>query len=1102
MVAVRKIVSSLIVLMLVTSSAFSAVLVNVRAKTWGSSTSIAQLKHLSIPRHQIGCTNEDDEVVITSNAYPYGDRILTFIDDYEESPLTPVVVDQSGTPFVNDHSHTWMKGDTAYISWIDSSAQLQLRAYRCNGTSATRLFTYVIPYTNVSGGIHVAPIAQIGSTDSMVMVIRSRGDEVPSVHNVKYFLSADAGQTWTYIGYVHDWTAHNSRIRIGLEKYDNSVALVMDSADQWILCAKFNRDGGNGSWTHLGHSSNVPSGGYRAFGAGTFRGDTTLVTWLINDDCGSTFIDSCYSSRKDKGAGSWTNMTPFAMSTADYAQPPYTAGSYIEASRRFVLFYTKNTDGNVNNTTIMMRFIDSTMTDWSDEYEVDTRSGRGSESFRVSAPAYVPAVYGDKTYVDFAADSVSGVTTYHLGVLAEVSFTELTDTITIDTLPWVIRAADSFKVHVAGSHLLESDSIGIYFENGVHDVVVDFNDDTLRWGMAGIAGSGLTLQPDGSYEISSDGGGRAQWGINFRNASVWNVDLRNIVFDHGISDALADSATFPTVACAIRGGSGMVNLTVDGCDFKVKGRNSKLIYIDNSGDCSYNIYLKHNIWRNYMHSFRRRDQWNRQSGICFFETNSTEELHGIPFQYHLKIEACSTAVAYWTNLHLQGDSTVADIVDNYWETDGWNLLQDRINDTYDNCTENYCIAIRQSADFGPYEGQRIKIRNNRVRSGTAHAGGRGIFISGVDGPNYNYVDSCVALYDNDIRTHGGFDGYVSFHDALRMRDDWSNVRITDNWIQNTGYGTPPNGSYSDGPHGVIRLTENTGSKLYLRGNTIVGAMEGSFTFNESNGESGVGVSCIVTDECDNQSQDIYVDSNRFITNNMVFDMGFGNGQGGNFTSLSGNRFEFYGGQSSNSSQEYIWYSGISWHNTENSFYNYLADCIFDSSWNETHLYLSDAQDDSLHVGLKYTVPVTVVDGSADPVPGASVTVTDGYGHVVASGTTDGLGKFSAVLKTLDYFNATWDDNVGDPDAVDSTGFNPYVFHASYSGDTDDSTYAVSSTAKSITLTLGTTIAPNPPPSISLRRGLNLRRGVNIGDIEAGQGNGITDFNNDPVDPEP
>lgn len=1064
-----------LLIMLVAGMAQAAVLVETRYKTWGSATS-ANLDHLSIPRHQIGLTGEDGEIVIVSDAYPYGDRMLTFIDDFEESPLTPVVSDQSGTPLVYDHSHLWMKGDTAYLSWVDSSGILQMRAYRANASTISRLFTYNIPYVNTTGGIHVAPVARLGTTDSMVMVTRSRGDEVPSDHNVVYWLSADAGQTWDSIGYALDWTAHTGRIRIGLEPYDGSVALVLDSSDQWVVCAKFNRDGGNGSWTHLGRSANVPSGAYRAFGAGTYNGDTSLVTWLINDDCGSGYTDSCYSSRRSKGTGSWTNMTPFVMSTANYAAPPYTTSSYIEASDRFVIFYSKNTDGNVNNCKIMMRYLDNATGQWSEEYEIDGRTGRGPYSYKLTAPAYVPAAYGDKTYVDFSADSVGGSTTYHLGVLAEVAFTELVDTVAIDTLPWVIRVADSFKVFTFATPLVESDSIGIYFESGAHDIVIDGGNDTLRWGVAGIAS-----------DTSNDGGGRGQWGLSFRSAGAYNITLKNIVFDHGLPQNLADSAIFNAWACAIRGGAGVVNLTIQNCDFKVKGRNSKIMYWNGSGANNYNIEIADCIFRDSMHSFYRRDMWDQQSMLALTENNGIDELYSIPFEFHFKIHGCSVVTAFWTNVHLQGDSTVAEIYSNYWQSDGWNLLQNTVPGIYDNCTENYCLAIRQSSAHGVGEGNRIKVYSNTIRSGSAHAGSRGIFISGVDGINYNYADSCVAIFDNDIQTHGGWDGYVAFHDAVRIRDDWSHLRITGNTIKNTGYATPPDSSYSDGPHGVIRLTENTGSHLYMKHNTIIGAMEDAFTFDERNGEDGVGISCIVTDECDNQSEAIHVDSNRFITNNMVFDMGFGNGQGGSFTSLIGNTFEFYEGQSSNNSQQYIWYSGLSWSNTENSFYSYLTDCIYDSSWEETHLYLSDAQSDSLQIGLKSTVVVTVVDGAADPVAGATVTITDAYAHEVASGTTNGAGQFSATLKHYELFNATWG-------VADSTAFNPFVFHAEYGVDSDDSTYTVASDAKAVTLTLGSVVAPPTPPLLLIRNKMKIKNHVWIGkNRESGAG---------VVDPEP
>jgi hypothetical protein len=552
--------------------------------------------------------------------------------------------------------------------------------------------------------------------------------------------------------------------------------------------------------------------------------------------------------------------------------------------------------------------------------------------------------------------------------------------------------------------------------------------------------------------------------------SINRMICKNVKFLHNPPDSERDS-TNECWAMGMRWGASVRNSRIQNCTFKVVGRQSKISWAA-GGSLQYNNDIVDCIFIDSMHAFDRRDYWVEQGMMIFWGHNTIPNSAG-DFQYHFRMYGCSTVVAFWNNLYIESDSGVFDIYDNAFYSDGWNSL-DTAGQPQDmtTATENYPVALR--ADNVVAQGNRIKFHNNRVRSGTNHSGSRGIFVSGVESINWLYDDSSVAIYDNTFEVHNGYDGYVGYTIGMLIRDAWAGVRVHGNTWDIPNYHTPPNGSYSDGPSCGLRLTANPGENLYFKHNTVKCYFVDAFTWDETNGDGGEQASCIHSDETYQGSSNILIDSNTLITNNIFVDIGYGNGNGGSFQTI-GNRFEWYGDQYSTGAERWVWYAGNVWTNTRNSFGNYLQDSYFDSLIPETRLYVGDEEADSLSIGLKATLTITVVNGSAVPVPGAAVTVTDAYGHLVASGTTDASGIYAPVVKYYELFNDTWPN-------PDSTAFNPFALHASYSGDTDDSSYVVAWDQKTVTLTLAAT----EPPSSTPTPGAIIIGGVYKGDVVLGK----------------
>jgi hypothetical protein len=601
--------------------------------------------------------------------------------------------------------------------------------------------------------------------------------------------------------------------------------------------------------------------------------------------------------------------------------------------------------------------------------------------------------------------------------------------VTITSLPYTISTSnDTF--YISGTKLT-SQTIGLSFAAGVQNVLVDGQGDTILFGAAGSA-------PTGSSPVVGD------IGIKLNNGSVTNTIIRNLKVLHAPPASMRDS-TVPCWALAVRWGPANKGVRLEGCTFKVVGRNSKIMY---SGGGSYNNDIVNCVFIDSCHAFLRRDYWAEQSMINLQDFNKAKSL-GSDFQYHWKIVGCSVAVAFWSNVHLEGDSTVADFDNNYWFTDGWNSLYGTSEaNSMTTATENYAIALRQG-DNAIADGCRIKVRNNRFRAGTAHSGGRGIFISGVEGINYNYDDSCIAIYNNDFNVHQGFDGYAATIKGIIMREDWGNVRVHHNNIVIPMYQNPPNNGYGQGPSSGVQLTANTGYNLYMKHNTISTYFVDNFTFDERVGSGGVAAYCVVLDENYMNSPNLLIDSNTFITNNVFIRWGFFNGHGGN-PQFRGNTFQYYNGTSPNNDNTWTAYLGYGAPSSQHAYNNYLIDPIFTNGVSETHVVVSDAEPDSLSLGYKVTLAVAVRGSNSLPVANATVTIRNNYGFVVGTGLTNAAGVFSGLVTYRNLFNAAFSN-------ADSTNYNPFSIKAKKGSDSTTVSYTVGWNTKSPQVVLANTI---------------------------------------------
>ena len=593
---------------------------------------------------------------------------------------------------------------------------------------------------------------------------------------------------------------------------------------------------------------------------------------------------------------------------------------------------------------------------------------------------------------------------------------------TITSLPYTVTSADNgYTLRLGSSHMTCTDR-AITFNSGVHDVILDLETDTITWGTAGNEGTmGIFLAGNPVYNVTIQGG-------------------------YVIHEPPA-SATVPSVllrAQAVRLGGGNHDIVIDGVYFRVAGRNSQIIRNESGGNPgTYNVEIKNCRFHSFMESFTSREMWIDAAMVAL---GNNDYKDGSGFNYHFDIHNNTTINAHWCNIYLQGANLVARVHDNYMMSDARNDLGTGFPTSAAQC---YALSFR-----GGGGGCRVDCYNNTIRSGTAYAGGRGIFISGVDGEGLE-EDNSIYIHDNDIEVHQGFDGEEHTLNGILVRQGWTNVYLRNNIVTCIGDTDAGTSSYEAGPLSCLRLT-GYGEGLKIVGNTL----KTYFTSSYSPDYSMVGPfgACIMFDEFQMDIPNVTIDSNTMETDNLGIRWGFFNGQGGNVT-LRDNTYRYLDGQG-----DYVFYLGYGAGGSHHAYGNVDIDGQFVNGADATDIYVDDGEPDSLSICLQATLSVTVMGNNAQTVSNAVVKVTNGYGRLVASGTSGASGLFTSPVAYWYEANDTFSGG-------DSTDYNSFTIEVSKNGDTTTTSLSVSPTSKNPTVTLENTAGDTgtsdvtPPASI-------------------------------------
>lgn len=354
---------------------------------------------LSIPRFQIAPLSGAGDVVFYTHGFTGNNA---FVMTYNLDSTVRWVGKNAGALNDLDHAHISVYRDTVYLG-RNSDNRLYALA-RTGVDSLQTLFTYQWPLTETD--LYIASAYRLPGSDTVISISRGLDDN----NSIRYWVSTDKGQSFGPQQYLVNRVG-TGRVRIGGLIYDNTMAAVVDSGDYSIGWFTWNRS--TRQWVNDGKTFNRTM--YRGFAGNAYMDTIRFVIGSRDNVSGG--IDSVLWAFRSKNAATWTQGA-FQSFTADVNVPPYVALTYIEASRRLVLFYTQSDYANDDSISVYMRYWRPEITNWS----TPTRVSRGRYVWKVTTAQIVPASHGDVCYAMFPCNRTVNGTNYNFADVVRITF--------------------------------------------------------------------------------------------------------------------------------------------------------------------------------------------------------------------------------------------------------------------------------------------------------------------------------------------------------------------------------------------------------------------------------------------------------------------------------------------------------------------------------------------------------------------------------------------------------------------------------------------------------------------------------------------------------
>ncbi|MBU0984396.1 MAG: hypothetical protein KKA42_11035 [candidate division Zixibacteria bacterium] len=598
----------------------------------------------------------------------------------------------------------------------------------------------------------------------------------------------------------------------------------------------------------------------------------------------------------------------------------------------------------------------------------------------------------------------------------------------ISSLPYTFDAGDhsgdAVDTLVLGSSKLSSATGGItlsaLYNDRLHGVLLDLGNDTISFGEGG--GSGNT-----GLRIS---GTNAYW--------PYDIEVRGGHILHNSPSGTANS----NECISIQGN----DLLIKDVHAEVMGYNGTVI--DGGGPYTYNVEIDGGLFRNNTTHYDSRCNYD----ACVFklDNNYSSTLIDFGASLHWRIHDVVIDGGPHVGIFLagregHGDYVVAEVYACSVMTDARNEMYPSYDGTCHSSSNPYGITLRHS-DAG------TKIYNNVVTSGTTYGGNRGILFEYARGSAANPI----LVYGNYVNVHEGPN--VEYGDALpshglRIRYSPQEMRIYDNTFICVGDNNPATDDYGTGVHPVRLSTNSSATNVILRNNTIKA---------QSLSSSGVNAYGVTFDGIDYPNT-YYLEYNNITSAGTIYKIGESGTQdiGPTGVSIIGDTVAFE--SITIDPQTYgLGHLGNPWICTQNT----ACDVVYQGGTSDTDINF--ASGGVADIKLMKTIGIRVVGENDEPVPGAVVTVTNNYGHVILNETTPSSGLVSGPVAYRFEARTT----------TDSTNYNGFTIRATKGSDTKQTSITVGPDAGTTTLKLDNTtgevdvIAPDAVDDLSAVTGVD------------------------------
>ena len=546
----------------------------------------------------------------------------------------------------------------------------------------------------------------------------------------------------------------------------------------------------------------------------------------------------------------------------------------------------------------------------------------------------------------------------------------------------------------------------------------------------GISITAVGAVDDTVYLIISDtlgfntGNGNDYYGIYIAGAAryvkIVGLDSNGCIYN--------SSSTGTDCECIKLGGAD--NILVEHLNLYGDGENGKCVMgATGASPAGYNVTFEGGYWANACESYTSRCNYDgavlNLNHMFYDVTRDSAD-----FRYHCRIHGVRVTEAHSQGIflgsHIGADRANLQIVSCTLTSDARNTKYESGDVTCHSAANPYCISLNRP-------GCGSKIAHNLIRSDSTYGGSRGIIIEMATGADTNRVQVC----SNYVDVHEGpnlevVNGLVQ---VLRIRYGNSYLHVYDNTFIGTGDTSSSTSSYGLGV-ATFRFTPNDEEGQIPGHDNLI---ENNL-FRAACNDSGVISRAFIYESVDSCDGNI-IRYNRFESCHWILQLGGTNG-GCKSVTLERDTFVFL------DSYDDAWtiVAGYNW----GDYYakdDTLLDCVFEGGASDTNIYFRKDGSDVLWMR---TVEITVNGNNSQIVPGASVWVIDNYGDTVLTGTTDSCGLDSVVAT---YW---WEYH----DGADSTGYNDFTVKAKKGTDSSSTTYTVSDTTNTPSLTLSATAGDN------------------------------------------